>query len=101
MNTASLPLLRALGQGLTNTEAEELLQARGDKGITDINDIRLLMQKFNIGNEEITLESTYYLAEAITSTQDLSLSSYVIIKRNYDNQKHPVITIIQESYHTI
>ena len=101
VNTAALPLLRALGQGLTNTEAEELLQARGDKGITDINDIRLLMQKFNIGNEEITLESTYYLAEAITSTQDLSLSSYVIIKRTYDNQKNPVITIIQESYHTI
>lgn len=101
INTASLPLLKALGQGLTDSEAEELVQARGEDGITDINDIHLLMQKCNIGNEEITLESTYYLAEATTSTQDLSLSNYVILKRSYDNQKHPFVSIVQESYHTL
>ena len=101
INTASKWILMSLGNGLSETQLQELLKIRGKKGITDLNDIYPLLQKLDIPRDQITIESTYYLSVATTSSEDLNLTSYVIIKRGKDQQGHMTLGIVSESLNTM
>lgn len=101
INTAPKVLLMSLGNGLNETQAEELIQARGEKGIKNLGKIIELLQKLDLPKEQITIESSYYLSEATTSLNDLNLTTYTLIKRSKDKQGSISVGIIRESLNTI
>ena len=101
INTASHLILKSLGNGLNETQLNELLQVRGQGGFRELNAITPLLQKLNIPADQITLESTYYLSIALTSSDDLNLTTYTILKRSKDKQGHISIGIILESINTL
>lgn len=97
INTASKQLLATLGNGLNEEQVQELITARGDKGVTDLKDIHLLLQKLNIRNEQITIDSQYFMSIATVFTADLKLINYSIIKRSKDKKGSLSVSIIAES----
>ena len=101
LNTAPKQLLMSLGNGLSDTQVEELLQARGKKGFTNVQDISLLLQKLDIPNDQITLESAYYLNIATATSQDIALTTYTMIKRSKDQKGHITIGIVKQSLNTM
>ena len=100
INTASNLLLMSLGNGLSETELNELLQARGKEGFKNLNVITPLLQKLHIPNEQITLESIYYLSLSTTSSTDLNLTLYSVLKRSKDKQGHISIQVVTETLNT-
>ena len=101
INTASKLLLMSLGNGLNEEQLNQLLEARSEKGITDLKDIYPLLQKLDIPNDQVTIESTYYLSIATTASQDLNLMTYTIIKRSKDQRGRMSIGIVSESLNTM
>ncbi|MFA7094965.1 MAG: type II secretion system minor pseudopilin GspK [Gammaproteobacteria bacterium] len=66
VNTASIPVLMALGNDITASDAEALIQARGEKGFADVN--AFLQQPVLSGGkinpqamQSIAVESHYFL----------------------------------------
>lgn len=100
INTAPKHVLASLGNWLSETQVDELIQER-NKGIRELNDIHKLLQKLNIPNEQITLESSYYLIVGRGTTEDLNLVKYTVVKRNKDINGKISISIITESLNSI
>ena len=101
INTAPKLLLKSLGNGLTDSQIDELLQTRGKKGFKNIQAISELLQKLGIPYEQITIESTYFLSIATTTSEDLTLTTYTLIKRSKEKNGHISMGIVSESLNTI
>lgn len=101
INTAPKPLLMALGNGLNPSQVSELMDARGKKGFTNLAEVSPLLQKLNIPNDQVTTDSNYFLSVAITSTQDLTMTVYSILKRGKEKKGTMVASIISESLNTV
>lgn len=101
INTAPKALLMSLGNGLNEAQVEEIMHARGEKGITTMEKVAELLQKLDLPREQITIESNYYLSVATVSSDDFSLTTYVVIKRSKDNQGHISVGIVRESLNTV
>ncbi|WP_028387675.1 type II secretion system minor pseudopilin GspK [Legionella fairfieldensis] len=97
INTASKPVLMALGNGLNENQVDELIEARGEKGIQDLNRISLLLQKLNIRHEDITVESQYFMSVAKITMEDLHLTTYAILKRSKDKNGKISVSLISQS----
>jgi len=87
INTASVPVLMLLGNGLEKNEAESIVKARGPQGFKEMEEINALLEKYKIPVKQITLESEYFLCVATSTTHDLELVHYTIIKRVKNNEK--------------
>ncbi len=61
----------------------------------------MILQKLDLSREQITLESTYYLSIADTSSADLALKTYTLFKRTKDREGNITIGIIRESLNTL
>ncbi|HBI21433.1 MAG TPA: type II secretory pathway protein [Legionella sp.] len=94
INTATLTVLRCLGQGLDASQAHELLEARGTKGVFEMAGITPLLQKLAIPNGQVTLESQYFLSQATLSINDMHLTIYTLLKREKDQKKGTVRVMI-------
>ncbi|KTC78262.1 type II secretion system minor pseudopilin GspK [Legionella brunensis] len=101
INTAPKEILASLGSGLNKEQVNELITARGDKGIQDLKDIGPLLQKLNIRNEQITVESQYFLAVAFVSSEELNLTTYTIVKRSKDKNGKISVSILRESLNSL
>lgn len=101
INTAPKIVLMSLGNGLNEAQVEEVIRARGEKGITTMEKAAALLQKLDLPRDQITIESTYYLSVATVSSEDLNLTTYAIIKRSKDNQGHISVGIVREGLNTI
>ena len=101
INTAPKLILRSLGNGLNDQQIDELLQARSKKGVNDLKIISPLLQKLNIPNDQITIESTYYLCIATATSEDLHLTTYTVISRTKDKKGRILIGIVSESLNTM
>ena len=101
LNTASKTVLMSLGNGLTEANIEELIETRGQEGIKSMDKLTLLLQKFDIPKDQITIESNYYLSVATTSSADIYLTTFTIIKRSKDNMGNISVGIVQESLNTL
>lgn len=101
LNTASKELLKTLGNGLSESQVEEILNARINKGITTSQQLGELLQKIEIPTQQITIESTYYLCTATVSSQDLNLTIYTVIKRFRDQKQQLSVGIVSESINTM
>ena len=100
INMAPKAILESLN-GLSETQVDELLQARGTEGFTNKAELDKLLQKFNIPIDQITLESAYYLSKATATSDDLELTTYALIKRSKDNKGVVSVSIVSESLNTV
>lgn len=96
VNTAPKELLMSLGNGLSDTQVNELIAARGKKGILDLKDLSILLQKLNIRTEQLTIDSQYFMSIANIFAEDLNLINYSIIKRSKDKYGRIKVSIISE-----
>lgn len=100
INTASPVLLKALGNGLNESQLEELITARGEKGFANLNKLNPLLQKLAIPNEQITLESQYFLSIAVVTSEDLNLVQIALLKRMKDKKGKIIVNVVRESLNT-
>lgn len=97
INTAPKQVLMSLGDGLSGAQANELITARKDSGITDLKEINELLKKLNIPTDQITLESQYYLSVAYAKSDEFNLVVYSLLKRSRDRKGKLSVSVIRES----
>lgn len=101
INTASKPVLMSLGQGLTETQAEKIIQARAEKIITTGEEMNNLLKQLSLSNQQVTIESQYFLCKSHVESEDISLTYYTIIKRQKDSKGRITIQLITESLNAL
>lgn len=101
INTASKQVLMSLGDGLNDKQAKELIDARGEKGISNLSEINPLLQKLNIPSVQVTVSSQYFLSKAYVSSKDMDLIFYVILKRAINKEGQVHVSVLRESIETI
>lgn len=97
LNTAPKEVIMALGNGVTEAHANELIMSRGEEGIKDIKDVSEILKKIDVPDDQTTLESTYYLTVAYASNEDFNIVVYTLIKRSKDDQKKLSVSVIRET----
>lgn len=100
INTAPEAVLMCLGNGLSKSQVKELLLARGEEGGITLRNIALLLKALNIPNEQVTIESRYFLSVSTASTPDSHLTVYTVIKRTQSRRGEAVVSIVNESLNT-
>ncbi len=100
LNTASMPVLRALGNGLTREQAEAIIELRLEKEQLDSGDLQLIANKYAIPIQQISIQSEYYLSEAIVKSSDLMLKHYMVLHRVKDRTGTYTISILSETLNT-
>jgi general secretion pathway protein K len=96
-NTANVKTLLSLGNALNEDKVSELIEARGEKGLKNLAKIEELLKKFNVGSDQITLESTYFLSIAHASTENQNFTVYTLLKRSRDKKNKLSVSILRES----
>jgi general secretion pathway protein K len=97
INTASKKVLMSLGKGLREEDANEIIIARGEYGIKNLKDIEELTKKIGLPNEQITIDSKYFLSVAYASSDEFKLVVYTLLKRNRDKNGKLTVSIVRES----
>lgn len=97
LNNANKKELRALGAGLNASQVDEIIKARGKNGIKTLQEIHELLQKFDIAEDQVTLESQYFLATALVKRQDLQMTIATLIKREKNKEGNVLVKIINET----
>lgn len=100
INTAPKKILMSIGNGLTDSQAADLMSARGENGIEDLKKINELIAKIDLPKDQITLESNYFLSVAFAKSDEFNLVIYTIIHRKQDKQGKISVNIIKESINT-
>lgn len=100
INTAPPAILMCLGNGLDESQVKEILLARKEAGGLNPTNITPLLKRLNIPNEQVAIESNYYLSVSTTSTKESHLTVYTIIKRTRSRQGQMITSIISESLNT-
>ena len=96
INTAPKAILQSLGNGLNESQVDELIHARGKKGMTTLTKISPLLRILNISPEQLALESAYFLSVANVWEEDLHLTVYTVIKRYKDKKGEIFISVVNE-----
>lgn len=99
INSAAKKILASLGNGLDEHQLEELVTARG-KGFKTMKKVTPLLQKFNIPNNQIAIESTYFLSKAEAKNEDFSLTVYVLLKREKSPKGKIKVSVVRESFNS-
>lgn len=97
INTASKVILQSLGNGLKEAQVKDLTLLRGKKGLTSFEKLNPLLNSLNIPQEQLTLESNYFLSVAVVTEKDLHLIVYSVIKRQKNKKGEILISIINQT----
>ena len=97
INTASKVILQALGNGLKEAQVKDLTLLRGKKGLASFEKLRPLLNMLNIPQEQLTLESTYFLSVAEVTEKDLHLIVYSVIKRQKNKKGEILVSLINQT----
>ncbi len=100
INSASKAVLKGLGNGLNDAQVKELIEARGEKGITDLSKVSVLLKTLGISLEQITIESNYFLSVATASIDDSHLTLYTLLKREKNKKNGVTVSVVSESLNT-
>tara|TARA_Y100000588_G_C14140528_1_gene875853 strand:+ start:241 stop:1179 length:939 start_codon:yes stop_codon:yes gene_type:complete len=98
INTATKPILMSLGSGLTEEEANEIIELREENDLTDKKKLLALSKKHHIPNNQVALESNYFLCVAIISVDEHFLTKYTVLERQKNKEGRIKVSIISESY---
>ena len=96
INTASAQVIKSLGNGIGDAQVNELIQARGENGIPDMNDVAELIKKIDLPADQITIESQYYLSVAYANTDEFNIALYTLLKRSKNKPGKLSVSIIRE-----
>lgn len=98
MNTASKQALMSLSNALNEDKVEELISARGENGIKDLKKISELLKKMNIAEDQITLNSIYFLSVAHTNSDNFNFTVYTLLKRSRDKKGKISVNVLRASF---
>jgi general secretion pathway protein K len=98
LNTASKKTLMSISNAIDDSKADELIAARGEKGLKNLEKVSELLKKLNIANDQITLESSYFLSVAHASGENINFTVYTLIKRSRDKKGKLSINILRQSF---
>lgn len=98
INTASIKVLKSLSSAMKEDQLKELLQARKENGIKNLEKIAELLKKLDIANDQITLESTYFLSVATAASENLNFTVFTLLKRSKDKNEKISVSVIRESF---
>lgn len=98
INTAPIQVLKSLSSSMKETQLNELIKVRKENGINDLSKISEILKKLNIANDQITLESTYFLSVASATSDNLNLIVYTIFKRSRDKNGKISVNVLRESF---
>lgn len=102
INLLSAPrrILKSLGNGLNDSAVHELIEASQSNELNKLEKVQEIMQKLDINASLVTIDSQYFLSIAEASTGELSLQSYVILKRTRDKNGKLMVQLVSESLNT-
>lgn len=94
LNTASKTVLKTLGDGLSDAEVSEILNGRGKNGYANLDQVKPILEKYNIRPESITLKSSYFLVTALVSADKIRRVTYFIFNRSFDKENRITVQLI-------
>lgn len=102
LNTASKQVLRTLGAGLTNKQADDIIQERGKKGFKTLKEAlaKPSIKKLNILNKGLTLTSDYFLIATQVSAHEVHMVLFTIVKRTIKKNK-VTVQVLQQTINTL
>ncbi len=98
INTAPIQVLKSLSNTMNENQLNELIKARKENGIKDLGKIAEILKKLNIANDQITLESNYFLSVASATSDNLNLTVYTLFKRSRDKNDKISVNVLRESF---
>ncbi|PJD93656.1 MAG: type II secretory pathway protein [Legionella sp.] len=101
INTASKKIILSLGSGIKDDDITHLLTKRAGQAISDLREIMPFTDKYRIPPELLTVESHYFLAVATTQLGDITMRSYVVLKRQKGKANAWRVSILSQSINTI
>lgn len=93
INTAPMPLLRSLGDGISEHDANEIIVLRKEKELQQPSDLGPLGEKLNIPPTQITFKSDYFLVVINNRLADRDSTHYALLKREGKQNKIRVVVI--------
>lgn len=101
LNTASKMVLKSLGNGLSDEQVQQIVEARTAKPLRRLDDIRNLLQKLAIRENTVTVESQYFVSAAVIVHEQLSLVNYAVLGRFVDKDQKVHVGLLSESFNTL
>ncbi|MGQ3890982.1 type II secretion system minor pseudopilin GspK [Legionella sp. CNM-4043-24] len=101
INTAPKIVLMSLGNGLTEDQANQIINARSAQALMKSADISKLLGKLAVRQDTITLESQYFWSQATISNNDLSLINYSLLKRVKDKKGNIGVSLVSENLNSL
>lgn len=103
VNTAPLTLLSALSPDLKAADLKHILQTRMSKPFKNPQELTPLVEKYHLPRELLTVESHYFLAIATLQSDDISMQTFVLLKRqkNVSGEGLWHASIITQSINTL
>ncbi|HHF7374639.1 type II secretion system minor pseudopilin GspK [Legionella bozemanae] len=98
INTAPIKVLKSLSSSMKEAQLNELIKERKENGIKDLNKVSEILKKLNIANDQITIESTYFLSVAYVTSENLNLIVYTVFKRSRDKNQKISVNLIRQSF---
>jgi len=97
INSATLPVLMSLGNGISAADAEQLINYRQSTGFESAEDFlsHPIMEQREINSGDITLDSNYFLLRADVALAQQRLTVYTLLQRAFLNQRPFVRTVWQ------
>lgn len=96
-NTISATLMKALIGKEKAGELKNLLQLRG-KGIKEPLQFQALLKEMKLADEQLVIESQYFLSIADIKNQERSLRRYSLLKRQLTKKEKVKVFILRESF---
>lgn len=102
INTAPKLILSALSNGISDADLDHILQVRKSKPYKSPQELTPIIEKYHIPQELLTAESHYFLAVATVRAKDLSMQTYVVLKRIRDEESGVwKVNILTQSINTL
>ena len=87
VNTAPPAILESLSHEIKETDLAHILQVRSKKPFRDPQELIPIVEKYHIPSELLTVESHYFLAVATVQSGDISMQTFVILKRQKERNQ--------------
>lgn len=102
ITTAPPEIIKILGDGLTDSQVNRILELRSSGQIYDKKKLDALLKQYNIPTNQVTLQSDYFLILSNVKHLDNHIQQFTIVERKQSKTKKKVkLNTIFMSYHTL
>jgi len=83
VNTAAAPVLMSLAAGLTESDAEQLIEDRGDNGYQSVNDFKAhqVLKNKSLNDAAISVASNYFMVSSLTEFGNSRMTLNTLLHR--------------------